>query len=186
MDYWLEVTKEAPWAKRAGAALVVKNGYLWLLGGEFGFFDFPPPYFNDVWRTKDGNNWELVTSSAGWSPRPGHTCDVLKNTIVCFGGFGLNEDIFDPDYDPFKPSNPMDIWVSKNGADWEELDNPPWNAGEPADIKYDYDTVVAPAGRDGRGQAIYTFGGDRETFNFFDPLQWLNVDNDVWRFSLSK
>ena len=183
---WTELTEEAPWAKRAGAALVVKNGYLWLLGGEFGFFDFPPPYFNDVWRTKDGINWELVTSSAGWSPRPGHTCDVLKNTIVCFGGFGLNEDIFDPDYDPFKPSNPMDIWVSKNGADWEELDNPPWNATEPADIKYDYDTVVAPAGPDGRGQAIYTFGGDRETFNFFDPLQWLNVDNDVWRFSLSK
>ena len=183
---WVEVTAEAPWAKRAGAALVVKNGYLWLLGGEFGFFDFPPPYFNDVWRTKDGASWELVTEHAGWSPRPGHTCDVLKNTIVCFGGFGLNQDPPGPGYDPFKPSNPMDIWISENGADWQELDNPPWNAAEPADIKYDYDTVVAPAGRDGRGQAIYTFGGDRETFNFFDPLQWLNVDDDVWRFSLEK
>ena len=32
---------------------------------------------------------------------------------------------------------------------------------------------------------IYTFGGDRETFNFADPLNYLNVDNDVWKFSLA-
>jgi hypothetical protein len=43
---------------------------------------------------------------------------------------------------------------------------------------------VAPADRDGRGLAIYTFGGNRETFDFFDPTQWQNIDNDVWRFSL--
>lgn len=191
---WVQHTAAAPWAPRAGAALVVKDGYLWLLGGEFAFFAFPPPYFNDVWRTRDGMSWELVTESAGWSPRPGHTCEVLKNTIVCFGGFGLNEGAFepgcpnpeDPSCDPFKPSNPMDAWVSRNGADWTMLPGPPWNADGPEDIKYDYDTVVAPAGKDGRGRAIYTFGGDRETFNFFDPTQWLNVDNDVWKFYLPK
>jgi hypothetical protein len=198
---WTQVTAEAPWLARAGAALVVKNGYLWLIGGEQAFFGFGA-YFNDVWRTKDGETWEPVTYSADWPARPGHTCDVLKNTIVCFGGFGFNEAAFFPpcppfdpinnppipgsDCDPNKPSNPMDIWISKNGADWEQVSDSPWNATKPADIKYDYDTVVAPAGPDGRGQAIYTFGGDRETFDFFDPTQWLNVDNDVWRFSLSK
>jgi hypothetical protein len=197
---WTQVTAQAPWPARAGAALVVKNGYLWLIGGERAFFGFGA-YFNDVWRTKDGETWEQVTPEADFPPRPGHTCDVLKNTIVCFGGFGFNEAAFSPACPPFDPSNPpepgsvcdpnlpsnpMDIWVSKDGANWEELSDAPWNAVTPADIKYDYDTVVAPAGRDGRGQAIYTFGGDRETFDFFDPTQWLNVDNDVWRFSLPK
>jgi hypothetical protein len=62
----------------------------------------------------------------------------------------------------------------------------PRSPSDPSEVEYDYDTIVAPAGRDGRGLAIYTFGGDRETFNFFDPTQWLNVDNDVWRYSLSK
>jgi hypothetical protein len=80
----------------------------------------------------------------------------------------------------------MDVWVSRDGAQWRELEGPPWNASDPAEIKYDYDTVVAPSGPNGRGRAIYTFGGDRETFNFFDPTQWLNVDNDVWRFSLPR
>jgi len=179
---WTQLTDSAPWDPRAGADLLVKNGYLYLLGGEFGFVGFPPPYFNDVWRTRDGINWELVTASAGWDPRPGHTCDVLRNTMVCFGGFGQSTD----PSDPFKPSNPMDVWVSRNGANWTQVSDSPWNAESPADVKYDYDTIVAPAGPEGRGLAIYTFGGDRETFDFFDPTQWLNVDNDVWRFALQK
>jgi len=33
---------------------------------------------------------------------------------------------------------------------------------------------------------IFSFGGDRETFNFFDPFNHLNVDNDVWKFSYPK
>lgn len=179
---WVQLTENAPWDPRAGADLVVKNGYIYLLGGEFGFIGFPPPYFNDVWRTRDGSNWELVTDSAGWAPRPGHTCDVLRDTIVCFGGFGQSTD----SEDPFKPANPMDVWVSKDGATWTQVSDSPWNATDPSEVKYDYDTIVAPAGRDGRGLAIYTFGGDRETFDFADPTQWLNVDNDVWRYSLPK
>ncbi|MGH1493767.1 MAG: hypothetical protein ACRBK7_30955 [Acidimicrobiales bacterium] len=179
---WTLATDDAPWAPRAGADLLVKGGYLYLLGGEFGFAGFPPPYFNDVWRTRDGRNWELVTESAGWSPRPGHTCDVLRRTMVCFGGFGQSTD----PSDPFRPSNPMDIWTSRDGKSWDQVAGAPWNAVSPAEVKYDYDTIVAPSGRDGRGRAIYTFGGDRETFDFFDPLQWLNVDDEVWRFSLPR
>jgi hypothetical protein len=99
--------------------------------------------------------------------------------MVCFGGFGQSTD----PTDPFKPSNPMDVWTSRNGNDWIQVSDSPWNAQDPGDVKYDYDTIVAPAGADGRGAAIYTFGGDRETFDFFDPTQFLNVDNDVWRFA---
>ncbi|UCE94670.1 MAG: hypothetical protein JSV73_05205, partial [Flavobacteriaceae bacterium] len=85
-ETWERVLKEAPWEKRAGGIAIVKDGYMYMIGGEDGFtcpFDpnFPPqaqppcldpPYFNDVWRTKDGVNWDLVTANAGWAPRPGH------------------------------------------------------------------------------------------------------------------
>ena len=30
---------------------------------------------------------------------------------------------------------------------------------------------------------MFTFGGDREAFNFADPTNYLRVDNDVWRFA---
>lgn len=175
---WEIVTGAAPWLPRAGAATVVKNGYIYLLGGENGFLcqPFPGctlPYFNDVWRTRDGANWEPVTLSADWSPRPGHQAVVLLDRIVLFGGFGL-------------PVNPTDMWESRDGSVWDEVDGAPWNALSPQAIKYDFDALAVYGGPGQPGPAILTFGGDRETFDFADPTNYLNVDNDVWRFGWKK
>ena len=179
---WQQVTEVAPWEPRAGAAVLVKNDYIYLLGGGDGFTcdsGAPcPPYYNDVWRTQDGMNWEKVDNAAEWPARPGHQAVVVNDQIVIFGGFGLSTDPMNP----FKVSNPMDMWSSQNGADWQLLDQTPWNANSPEDIKYDFDALVAPAGPNG-DDGIYTFGGDRETFNPFDPVNYLRVDNDVWTFA---
>ena len=177
---WTLATASAPWQARAGGATAVKDGYLYLLGGEYGFTGFPPPYFNDVWRTRNGTDWELVTPAAGWSPRPGHTCDLLEDTFVCFGGYGQSPNPLDL----FGRMSPTDIWISDDAATWTRAQGSPWNATSSDDVRYDYDTVVVPAGPDGAGDQLLTFGGDRETFNFFDPTQYLNVDDDVWRFGL--
>lgn len=185
-----EKVGNAPWAPRAGGVAVVKEGYLYMVGGEEGFIcvqDLPPgvpappcpPYFNDVWRTKDGVNWEEMTSEAEWTKRPGHQVVVAQNQLVLFGGFGLGDD------NGTTPSNPSDVWVSKDGSKWEKVSDAPWNATGSEDIKYDFDAVVEP----GYGKftdAIYTFGGDRETFDFSDQENYKNVDNDVWKFSLPK
>lgn len=172
---WTRLTADAPWAPRAGGVLVAKGDFLYLLGGEFGFLCEPQPdcelpYLNDVWRSADGVTWELVTASAGWSPRPGHQCGVIQDNFVCFGGFGT-------------PENPVDVWTSENGATWTLLDDAPWNARSPEDIKYDFDIVVRDAEGPASPPAIYTFGGDRETFDFDDPLNYLRIDDDVWRFT---
>jgi hypothetical protein len=183
----------APWEPRAGGIAVVKGGYMYMVGGEEGFTcplvpglppeDQPPcldpPYFNDVWRTKDGINWEPMTLDADWSKRPGHQVVVAQNQLVLFGGFGIGPD------NGITPQNPSDIWVSNNGAKWEKVSDAPWNAEGSEDIKYDFDAVVMP-GYGKYSDAIYTFGGDRETFNFQDPENYKNVDNDVWKFSLPK
>merc|ERR1712183_472913 len=81
----------------------------------------------------------------------------------------------------FTPSNPMDCWESEDGKDWSKFSARPWKAKNPADIKYDFDSIVVK--EDSKESfAIYTFGGDRETFDFSDNTQYLNIDNDVWRF----
>jgi len=176
---WTRETEHAPWAPRAGAAAVVKDGYIYLLGGEDGFICTPqtprcPPYYNDVWRTRNGRDWEQVTAAAAWSPRPGHQCVVVMNRIVCFGGFGLPED-------PFGPSaNPIDMWSSRDGERWTQLPDAPWGATSPDEVKYDFDALAVRAG--GLRPSILTLGGDRETFNFADQTNWLRVDGDVWRY----
>ena len=126
-----------------------------------------PPYFNDVWRSTDGATWELITESAGWSPRPGHQCEPLVDEVVCFGGFGLIE-------------NPMDHWRTTAGDDWQRLDGTPWNVTSQDQVKYDFDSIVVQTEA---GPAVFTFGGDRETFDFSDPDNWLRVDDDVWTFA---
>lgn len=177
---WRLVTGAAQWAPRAGAAVVEKNGYLYLLGGEDGFLCLPGPtglqcpYFNDVWRSRDGADWELVTAAADWSARPGHQCQVLQDTIVCFGGFGFPTN-------PTVPAHPADVWVSRDGKDWEQVSDSPWNAMGPKDVKYDFASLVVKGGPGGMRPSIFTFGGDREaSFAAPDPAL---VDDEVWRFS---
>jgi len=174
---WERVTDHAPWLPRAGAAVVEKNGYIYLLGGENGF-SCPPggscSYFNDVWRSRDGARWELVTEHADWSARPGHQCQVLSDSFVCFGGFGFPTN-------PYVAAHPVDVWVSRDGKDWEKLDKGPWKATESADVKYDFDSLVVRGGRGGLPPSIYTFGGDREA-SFLAASAAL-VDDEVWRFS---
>ncbi len=177
---WQLVTDDAPWAARAGAAVVEKNGYLYILGGEDGFLcssgpgGLQCPYFNDVWRSRDGATWELVTDAAGWSARPGHQCQVLLDTIICFGGFGFPTN-------PFVPAHPSDVWISRDGGHWQQVSDAPWNAEGPQDVKYDFDSLVVQGGPGGLRPSILTFGGDREA-SFVAPDPAL-VDDQVWRFS---
>lgn len=181
---WHLATASAPWEARAGGVALVKDGWLYYMGGEKGFVA-ATDYFNDVWRTRDGMNWEEVTGpdGAGWSPRPGHKCSVLANHFVCMGGFGA-------------PTNPSDIWVSKNGADWTQVSDTPWNnnpfsnpffcAPIPGlicdNIRYDFDMLTVTGGPGGMKPSIFTFGGDREVF-FPIEDNFLRVENDVWRYA---
>lgn len=185
-EHWVQVTARAPWAPRAGGVALVKDGYLWMIGGEDGFLCEPtrpercPPYFNDVWRSRDGAHWEQVKlAEPRWSPRPGHQVVVVYDHFVLFGGFGISPD----PTDPFRASNPMDIWVSRDGARWHRVSQTPWNARSPADVKYDFKALTVTTGRFNLRQQVLTFGGDRETFDFADPGNWLRVDNDVWRYA---
>jgi hypothetical protein len=189
---WVEVLGHGPrWSARAGAAVVSKGGYMYLLGGERGFscgFDPSSPcqpasatlYFNDVWRSKDGAQWELVTASAGWSPRPGHQCAVLLNNIVCFGGYGEIPGL------PPVAANPTDIWASRDGQTWTEVmppASPPWNGSSPAAMKYDFHALVVSGNRVGQRPSIMTFGGDRERFGLPPEVNAFLLDNDVWLLS---
>ncbi len=169
---WELMTDDAPWEPRAGASVVSFDGALWVFGGEDGFTCDPlpgcdPPYFNDVWRSVDGAQWELVSEAAAWSKRPGHQCEVVGADFVCFGGFGLVE-------------NPMDVWSSPDGTNWTLLADAPWNAADQSEVKYDFDSIAVETAS---GPAVLTFGGDRETFDFADPENYLRVDDDVWAFA---
>ncbi len=184
--HWVRLTEAAPWAPHAGAIVVSKNGNLYLIGGEDGFTcesgDHCPPYYNDVWRSRDGRNWQLVTDAAPWPARPGHQAVVVQNRIVLFRWIR-----------PAAPTPATHLnlpirWTCGSARTAGTGCRSATRRGTLAVRKTsdaDFDALVVNGS--GRGwqlvPTILTFGGDHETFNFFDPFNYLNVDNDVWKFA---
>lgn len=157
---WHLATDNAPWEARAGGVALVKNGWIYYMGGENG---------------------------AGWSPRPGHKCSVLANSFVCMGGFGspanpsdiwVSKDGADWTQVSSTPWN--------NDPDWDAITDPFCSSTPPElicdNIRYDFDMLTVKGGKGGMKPSIFTFGGDREVF-FSIPFNYFRVENDVWRYS---
>lgn len=60
---WTLEQETAAWQPRDSQGEVVYNGYMWILGGWHNSYEAPP---RDVWRSKDGRDWELVSNDAPW------------------------------------------------------------------------------------------------------------------------
>ena len=81
---WELVASTVPWQDRGNQMVTVFDGSIWVMGGQASVpaqtnfvadlkagkpFPPAPPPLRDVWRTRDGLSWELVTDSAPWAPR---------------------------------------------------------------------------------------------------------------------
>lgn len=76
---------------------------------------------NDIWRSRDGKNWEQLKTKTAWQPRRGHAMVEFHNQLWLFGGTTtLSEDDKDQ-------SMLNDIWTSADGITWKKVkDNAPW------------------------------------------------------------
>src|SRR5215831_18778217 len=66
---WKLVTKEAPWKHTDLPMTVVFKDRMWLMGGWYNGRLLGHSASNEVWSSEDGEKWQQVTRSAGWSPR---------------------------------------------------------------------------------------------------------------------
>ncbi|NLF17943.1 MAG: hypothetical protein GX595_11905, partial [Lentisphaerae bacterium] len=88
---WTKVTPKAPrWPQRGmiGGTAVFKDR-IWILGG--GTYDTPQQpqrtFFNDVWSSADGVNWECHTAAAPWHPRQYHEVAVFDGRMWVLEGW---------------------------------------------------------------------------------------------------
>lgn len=106
---WEQATSRAGWTPRLGAAGVVFDGKMWILGGsEQYFFGTDKSLRNDVWCSSDGKEWKEVTAAAPWPPRAYHAAVAFDNKLWVFGGGN-----YLPEYKGFN-----DVWSSPDGAHW--------------------------------------------------------------------
>ena len=201
---WECVTLKASWSPRLGAAGVVHNDRIWLLGGgEQYFFGNDSHLRNDVWSSADGATWTQATAQAPWAPRAFHGALSFKGKLWVFGGGN-----YLPEYKGYN-----DVWCSEDGVQWTQVTaHAPWHeriwfsavvyrncmwvlggwSKEPnrnyGDVWYTADGVTW---RELKTETIWSERHEHSAHVFQDKL-WLVAGNawplvnDVWVLSLPK
>ncbi len=117
---WEQVTPREPyWPQRGmiGGNVVFKDR-MWILGG--GTYDTPETprrkFFNDVWSSADGVNWECHVENAPWEARQYHDVAAFDGRMWVMEGYGPEKEA----------GNRNDVWHSSDGSNWYPLPNTPW------------------------------------------------------------
>ena len=145
--HWQLVAATVPWPERGNQLVTVFDGSIWVMGGQTGAagqsnfvadlkagkpFPPTPPPLCDVWRTKDGLRWELMTDDAPWAPRGMITGAnggvpvldgrmwILGGGYVGTGGTTLSTLRYDLEQQPRLETRLFhnDVWSSADGREW--------------------------------------------------------------------
>lgn len=101
-------TSGSIFSPRDGHTSVVFNNQIWVIGGRN---QLQNTYFNDVWSSSDGVNWNQVTVNGSiFSPRCYQGNVVCGNAMWIVGG-GNNTNSFN------------DVWVSEDGSTWTQTNS---------------------------------------------------------------
>ncbi|MFP2996230.1 hypothetical protein ABN763_09965 [Spongiivirga sp. MCCC 1A20706] len=100
-----EVTTSAAFSRRYGHGSVVFNNKMWVVGG----INCCGTFYEDVWSSSDGENWDLVTDTAPFGRRGEHALVVHDGKMWLIGG----RDSF---AQPAGYKN--DVWVTEDGINW--------------------------------------------------------------------
>jgi hypothetical protein len=133
---WTRVAENAPWGPRGmiGGSAVFKDR-IWVLGG--GTYDTPDhptrKFYNDVWSSADGVNWQRHTEAAPWAPRQYHDVAVFDGRLWVMEGYDGK-------------GNRKDVWHSEDGKAWTEIPDTPWAPRHAASVFVHDDALWMVAG----------------------------------------
>lgn len=190
---WEQVLTNAPWKGRRGHTVTVFDdgtGEAMFLIGGFSVDEATGyrQYNNDVWKSTDGANWELIRertyhtipdSLNNWFPRMNHalvvTANGEKKNMYLIGGSTMLED-HNARYSMIYFN---DVWRSADGISWENMHS------EDYGIRAGHAATVDPA-----TGTIYVQGGmhgifSTDTTNSTQPLEnwhwlWSTRDGTNW------
>lgn len=151
---WKLVAEQAPWKYSDLPMSLAFDGRMWMMGGWTNGRLEGHGACNEVWASKDGKDWTLVTPQAGWSPRIAAGVVEFKGRMWILGG---TENYYFGDDSNLK----NDVWSSADGKEWKlETEKAPWSPRA-------YHAAVVHDGR------IWVIGGGNYVPNY-------RVHNDVW------
>jgi N-acetylneuraminic acid mutarotase len=168
--HWDLVTDRVPWAERVLHYTVAFQGRIWVMGGQT-LPQFAPAeerFFNDVWCTEDGVEWQQVTASAPWAPR-GMTGGsvVFRDRMWLLGGGTYDT--------PQKPTRLFynDVWSSPDGVHWDRvLEAAPWHPRQYHDVAVFDDRMWVMEG--------WNQANRNDVWYSADGVTWHELPNTPW------
>ncbi len=166
--HWERAASSTPWSPRDAHAWYVWDDTLWMLGGLNGnpiaqndsVEYWNAPHFAEIWKTKDGTTWSLVTARGSWGPRRSMEIETFRDKLWMLGGWNKVHGYQD------------DIWYSNDGASWMRATSTrPFTPREGHGVAVMNNTLVLAGG---------VQFDDRSTKNDV----WLSSDGTTWKEAL--
>jgi N-acetylneuraminic acid mutarotase len=169
--YWQQATASVPWGPRALHYTVAFENKLWIMGGQTTpqFAPETEAFYNDVWNSADGKNWQRVIEHAPWSPRGmiGGSA-VFKDEIWLLGG-GTYDTPNRPTRDFFN-----EVWSTPDGENWQRHADAPWTPRQYHDVAVFDDKMWALEGynQDGGNRKDVWYSDDGKTWHEVPDTPW--------------
>lgn len=173
---WELVNADVPWSPRAAHYTVAFDGKIWVMGGQTipkhapGFEEI---FYNDVWSTADGVNWERVLEHAPWSHRGMIGGSVVFQDRIWLLGGGTYET-------PNEPIRKLynEVWSTPDGVNWQRHADAKWLFRQYHDVAVFDDKIWVLEGFShdfiNGGKDFGPFGG-----NLNDV--WYSADGENWQ-----
>jgi hypothetical protein len=171
-ENWEIVTNRAPWKHSDFAMGVAFDDRMWLMGGWYNGRLPNHSATNEVWSSKDGKRWDLVTAHAGWTPRLAGGCVAFDGKIWILGGI---EDYYFGDEGSVK----ADVWNSVDGKTWKLVtESAPWG-------RRAYFKPLAFGGKlwvIGGGNYVPNYKAANDAWSSTDGMHWTQeIENAPWQ-----
>ncbi len=198
---WDLINNEVPWAQRVLHYTFVFQDKIWILGGQT-LPQFAPAeqhYYNDVWNTEDGVEWQrLESAEPRWTPRGMIGGSAIFNDRVWILGGGTYDTPDKPDRIYYR-----DIWSSADGVHWQcHNEQAPWPPRDYHEVAVFDDKLWVLEGHNGTDNLNDVwYSPDGETWHELPDVPWAprhaasvciyqdalwviagnNMESDVWK-----
>lgn len=169
---WTCVTRDVPWGPRALHHTVAHDGWIWVIGGQT-VPQFAPDderFYNDAWRSRDGETWECVTDDLPFPQRGMIGGSAVHEGRIWILGGGTYDTPAIPDRRFYN-----DVWSTDDGVDWTcHTESAAWHPRQ-------YHEVAAWDGRLWVLEGYHADGGNRnDVWHSADGVTWREVVNTPW------